>query len=163
MGGCEGNAFQFNDRNGFMSTVKEINTWNGGDADCFTAIQVILFNGQEFLTGQVPSRQPKSLTYTFKPGEHLVGDYKICTINNKASAFRFRTNKSDKPIEVGDLDPKRNCDDFPARDGYFSGIFGYSNNYIQQLGFSMTHKVTNSKLSNIKYPTIKDYKEGLAP
>mmetsp|Transcript_14265 Transcript_14265/g.15806 ORF Transcript_14265/g.15806 Transcript_14265/m.15806 type:complete len:381 (-) Transcript_14265:38-1180(-) len=157
IGGCGGSPFEFH-ANG--TTVERIDVWpKCGAHGGLRAIKVTLFNGMSKTFGQPVCSTSNS--FTFKPGEYLVGDLILAGdgIGTRTGYIEFTTNlkrtfKSGEPHTLYH---------FPVQSGFLTGFFGRSGDDIDHLGFYVIKPIQSTSLTSMQYPTLASLETGLNP
>jgi len=157
IGGCDGTPFEFHD---YATTVSVLRAWTGGSSDGIHALDIELFNGRRQTFGQAPGTGP-SATIQFALGEMIVGDIELCGngVGTRLGFIRFTTSAGQK-FQVGE---EHATYYFPSGNSFLVGFFGQSGSDINHLGLLMMKSVTSGQLTNVKYPTLNVYTEGLSP
>lgn len=158
VGGNNGNIFRIL-RN--LSPVRILRVWTGHSDRIIVGMYVYMSDFTFSVIGFIPDKPPDA-EIEFDLGEHLVGDITLSPSQGgtRLNYIAFQTNKG-KKFSAGVV---RTPYYFETNDGFLMGFYGrYEAGYVNQLATYIMPQPVSMTLTNVVYPTLHTYNQGLKP
>merc|ERR1740121_997564 len=149
IGGCGGTEVFVNHYGG---TVQSLTVWQEYWWLDLKAIQVTYHDGHVAYFGN-PSQGVNAASFTFYPGEYLVGDFRISSSWNggRAAFMGFETSMG-RRFDFGDSGQHQFR--FPTGGAYLAGFSGAVGSEIDRLGAFFWKPIASIEYINLNYPTL---------